>query len=112
MEARGPPPGGKKSPHLQVRVVDDHQTPWRIPVNVRSGHPDKSLMIFHRADPLLSHPIIDGMTSLASGLTDLNHLARSASSALDYSRAPLFELDAGIALPPSALALTTICRTW
>jgi uncharacterized protein YukJ len=98
---REDPPGGKSSPHLQVRVIDDSQRPWRIPVNVRSGDPDKSLVIFHRADPLLSHPIVDGITKLASGLTDLNHVARSASSALDYSRAPLFDLEAGIALPPS-----------
>jgi uncharacterized protein YukJ len=97
-----PAPGSSKSPHLQVRVVDSQGKPWRIPVNVRSGDAIKSLVIFHRADPLLSHPILDGLAALPSGLTDLNHQARSASNALDYSRAPLFDLATGIALPPAA----------
>jgi uncharacterized protein YukJ len=96
-----PPPGGRKSPHLQIRVLDDQGKPWRIPVNVRSGDPEKSLVIFHRADPLLSHPILDGLSSMPSGLTDLNHAPRSAANALDYSRAPLFDWPTGIALPPT-----------
>jgi len=96
-----PAPGSSKSPHLQIRVIDSHGKPWRIPVNVRSGDPAKSLVIFHRADPLLSHPILDRLGSVPSGLTDLNQQARSASNALDYSRAPLFDLTTGIALPPT-----------
>jgi uncharacterized protein YukJ len=96
-----PPPGSNKSPHLQVRVLDGQGKPWRIPVNVRSGDPAKSLVIFHRADPLLSHPILDGLGPIPSGLTDLNNKPRSASNALDYSRAPLFDLTTGMALPPS-----------
>jgi uncharacterized protein YukJ len=96
-----PPPGSSKSPHLQVRVVDGQGKPWRIPVNVRSGDPAKSLVIFHRADPLLSHPILEGLPALPFGLTDLNHKLRSASNALDYSRAPLFDWPTGIALPPT-----------
>jgi uncharacterized protein YukJ len=96
-----PAAGSSKSPHLQVRVVDSQGKPWRIPVNVRSGDAAKSLVIFHRADPLLSHPILDGLTAFPSGLTDLNHQARSAINALDYSRAPLFDLTTGIALPPT-----------
>jgi uncharacterized protein YukJ len=96
-----PPPGGRKSPHLQVRVLDGQGTPWRIPVNVRSGDPAKSLVIFHRADPLLSHPILGDLAAIPLGLSNLNHSARSASNALDYSRAPLFDLTTGIALPPS-----------
>src|SRR5262249_30321436 len=87
--------------HLQIRLTDSHEKPWRIPVNVRSGDPAKSLVIFHRADPLLSHPILSDLAALPSGLTDLNHQARSASNALDYSRAPLFDLATGIALPPT-----------
>ena len=96
-----PPAGSTKSPHLQVRVIDAQGKPWRIPVNVRSGDPAKSLVIFHRADPLLSHPILDHLAAMPSGLTDLNHQPRSASNALDYSRAPLFDLTTGIALPPT-----------
>jgi uncharacterized protein YukJ len=96
-----PPPGASKSPHLQIRLVDAAGKPWRIPVNVRSGDPTKSLVIFHRADPLLGHPILDNLAAMPSGLTDLNGRPRSASNALDYSRAPLFDLATGIALPPT-----------
>jgi uncharacterized protein YukJ len=96
-----PAPGSAKSPHLQVRLIDGQGRPWRIPVNVRSGDPAKSLVIFHRADPLLSHPIVDGLASLAPGLTDLNRVPRVASNALDYSRAPLFDWITGVALPPT-----------
>jgi uncharacterized protein YukJ len=95
-------PGSTRSPHLQIRLLDTRGTPWRIPVNVRSGDPEKSLVIFHRADPLLSHPILETLTSFPSGLTDLNRQPRSASNALDYSRAPLFDITTGIALPPTA----------
>jgi uncharacterized protein YukJ len=94
-------PGSKKSPHLQIRVVDGAGKPYRVPVNVRSGDLQKSLVIFHRADPLMGHPILDGLSTIPSGLTDLNNKPRSASNALDYSRAPLFDLTTGIALPPS-----------
>ena len=97
-----PPPGSKKSPHLQIRLIDGQGKPWRIPVNVRSGDETKSLVIFHRADPLLSHPILEGLATLPSGLTDLSTKPRSASNALDYSRAPLFDLTTGLALPPTA----------
>ena len=45
-----PPAGSNKSPHLQIRLLDTGGTPWRIPVNVRSGDPAKSLVIFHQAD--------------------------------------------------------------
>src|SRR5262249_35443404 len=96
-----PPPGSPKSPHLQIRVLDGHGKPWRIPVNVRSGDVTKSLVIFHRAEPLLSHPILEGLPLLATGLTDLHQKPRSATNALDYSRAPLFDWPNGIALPPT-----------
>jgi len=96
-----PAPRSGKSPHLQIRLIDAQGKPWRIPVNVRSGDKTKSLVIFHRADPLLSHPILDGLALLPSGLTDLNTKPRSAANALDYSRAPLFDFAGGIALPPS-----------
>jgi uncharacterized protein YukJ len=96
-----PPPGSPKSPHLQIRLIDGQGKPWRIPVNVRSGDPQKSLVIFHRAEPLLSHPILDELAALPSTLTDLNDQPRTAANALDYSRAPLFDWPTGIALPPT-----------
>jgi len=89
------------SPHLQIRVLDGQGKPWRVPVNVRSGDPAKSLVIYHRADPLLSHPILSGLPLLPTGLTDLNHHPRSVANALDYSRAPLFDWRTGRALPPT-----------
>jgi uncharacterized protein YukJ len=95
------PAGGKRSPHLQVRAVDAQDRPWRVPVNVRSEDPAKSLVIFHRADPLLGHPILDALSAFAAGLTDLNGRPRSPANALDYLRAPLFDWPTGIALPPT-----------
>jgi uncharacterized protein YukJ len=85
------------SPHLQIRVVDGHNQAWRVPVNVLSG--DQSRVIFHRADPLQSHPILAALPQAAAGLTPLPPAARSASSALDYFRAPLFDWPTGIAVP-------------
>ena len=96
-----PPPGSSKSPHLRLRVLDGRGKPWRILVNVRSGDVTKSLVIFHRAEPLLSHLILDGLPFLAAGLTDLHQKPRSATNALDYSRAPLFDWPSGVALPPT-----------
>ena len=46
-------------------------------------------------------PILEHLSALPSGLTDLNRKPRSASNALDYSRAPLFDWPTGIALPPT-----------
>lgn len=93
--------GSSKSPHLQVRVLEAQDKPWRIPVNVRSSDHTKSLAIFHRADPLLGNPIVDALGQFPWGLTDLHHQPRSASNALDYLRAPLFDWPTGVALPPS-----------
>ena len=90
------PPGSPKSPHLQIRVLDGDGTPWRVPVNVQSQ--DTSLVIFHEPKPLLSHPILNQLQLLATGLTDLNHKPRSATNALDYLRAPLFDWPTGVAL--------------
>ena len=42
------------TPHLQIRVVDDHDQAWRVAVNVLSG--DQSRVIFHRADPSRTTP--------------------------------------------------------
>jgi uncharacterized protein YukJ len=85
------------TPHLQIRVVDGHNQAWRVPVNVLSG--DQSLVIFHRADPLQNHPILATLPQVAAGLTSLPPALRSASSALDYFRAPLFDWPTGVAVP-------------
>ena len=112
MEAGGSASRLEQVSHLQVRLIDAERKAWRIPVNVRSGDPAKSLVIFHRADPLLSHPILDGLDAMTAGLTDLNNKPRTASNALDYSRAPLFDWPTGIALHPRGPAATMICRMW
>jgi uncharacterized protein YukJ len=87
--------------YLQIRVLDGTGKPWRVPVNVRSSDPDKSLVIVHRVDRLLNHPILASLGTFAPGLTDLQKKPRSAANALDYVRAPLFDLTTGIALPPT-----------
>jgi uncharacterized protein YukJ len=85
------------TPHLQIRVVDGHQRPWRVAANVLSG--DQSRVIFHRVDPLQSHPIKAGLSQVATGFTLLPPATRSGSTALDYFRAPLFDWPTGIAVP-------------
>jgi uncharacterized protein YukJ len=85
------------TPHLQIRVVDDDDRAWRAAVNVLSG--DQSLVIVHRADPLQNHPLLDALPGIAAGFTPLPPAARSAASALDYLRAPLFDWRTGVAVP-------------
>jgi uncharacterized protein YukJ len=85
------------TPHLQIRVVDGHNQAWRVPVNVLSG--DLSHVIFHRADPLQNHPLLDALPQVAAGFTLLPPALRSAASALDYFRAPLFDWPTGVAVP-------------
>jgi uncharacterized protein YukJ len=85
------------TPHLQIKVIDGHGQAWRAAVNVLSG--DHSLVIFHRADPLQNHPILAMLPQVAAGFTLLPPASRSASSALDYFRAPLFDWPTGVAVP-------------
>jgi uncharacterized protein YukJ len=85
------------TPHLQIKVVDGDGQAWRAAVNVLSG--DQSLVIFHRADPLQNHPILAALPQVAAGFTLLPPDVRSASSALDYFRAPLFDWPTGVAVP-------------
>jgi uncharacterized protein YukJ len=87
------------TPHLQIRVVDGHDQAWRVPVNVLSA--DQSRLIFHRADPFQNNPIIAALPQVAAGFTPLPPAARSAASALDYFRAPLFDWPNGVAIPPN-----------
>lgn len=87
------------TPHLQIRVVDEQNQAWRVPVNVLSN--DLSFLIFHRVDPLQSHPVLAGLTQLTPGFTSLPPASRSAATALDYFRAPLFDWPTGIEVPHS-----------
>ena len=68
-----------------------------MPVNVLSG--DHSRVIFHRADPLQNHPLLAALPQVTAGFTLLPPASRSASSALDYFRAPLFDWPTGVAVP-------------
>jgi uncharacterized protein YukJ len=90
------------TPHLQIRVTDENNERWRVAVNVLSG--DQSFLIFHRAEPLQSHPIIDGLSKFRGGFTPLPKSARLATTALDYLRAPLFDWSTGIAVPSAGPA--------
>ena len=85
------------TPHLQVRVIDGHHQAWRVPVNVLSA--DQSRLVFHRIDPLISHPILAGLPQTATGFSPLAPGARSASTALDFFRAPLFDWSTGVDVP-------------
>jgi uncharacterized protein YukJ len=85
------------TPHLQIRVVDALQQAWRVPVNVLSK--DQSFLVFHRADPLISHPILAGLNELVAGFSELAIPLRSPAASLDYLRAPLFDWPTGIAAP-------------
>jgi uncharacterized protein YukJ len=92
------------TPHLQIRVVDGANEAWRVAVNVLSG--DQSRVIFHRADPLQNHPILAALPQVAAGFTLLPPASRSASSALDYFRAPLFDWPTGVAVSPTGPGAT------
>lgn len=85
------------TPHLQIRVVDSAGGVWRVPVNVLSA--DGSLLVFHRVYPLLSRPILAGLETLGAGFKPLPIDVRSATTALDYLRAPLFAWPSGVAAP-------------
>ncbi len=85
------------SPHLQIKIIDGQGRSWRAPFNVQSG--DGSELVFHKADPLVSHPILDGLARIAPGFTLLPSGARTPSNSLDFLRAPLFDWAAGVAVP-------------
>jgi uncharacterized protein YukJ len=87
------------SPHLQIKVIDGNGQAWRAAVNVLSG--DHSLVIFHRADPLQNNLILNTLPQVAPGFTLLPPATRSASTALDFFRSPLFDWKKGIAIPQS-----------
>jgi len=85
------------TPHLQIRVIDENNERWRIAVNVLSS--DQSFLIFHRAEPLQSHPLLAELLKVKSGFTVLPEPARSALTSMDYLRAPFFDWPTGIAVP-------------
>jgi uncharacterized protein YukJ len=85
------------TPHLQIRVLDGRDQAWRVPVNVLSK--DQSFLVFHRVDPLQSHLLLAELPQLAAGFTPLPPSSRSASTAVDCFRAPLFDWPTGVAAP-------------
>lgn len=87
------------TPHLQIRVLDNSGQPWRIAVNVESD--TGSDVVFWVVDPLAGHPLLAGLAAQASGFSSV---ARNASHALDYVKAPLFDWVLGRLLPPSGSA--------
>jgi uncharacterized protein YukJ len=85
------------TPHLQIKVVDAKRSTWRAAINILSS--DQSQIIFHRADPLLDHPILLTLPHIKNGFTPVPPDERSATTALDYVRAPLFDWADGVAVP-------------
>jgi uncharacterized protein YukJ len=84
------------TPHLQIRVLDDTGQPWRIAVNVQSS--DRSEVVYWVVDPLVGHPLLDGLPALQSGFTQQTP---TSSTTLDFVKAPLFDFGLGRALPPT-----------
>jgi uncharacterized protein YukJ len=87
------------SPHLQVRLLEDSGQPWRIAVNVQSK--GGSHVAFWVVDPLGDHPVLASLASRPQGFTTL---PPNGSQALDYVKAPLFDIALGRTLPPSGAA--------
>jgi uncharacterized protein YukJ len=87
------------TPHLQVRVLDDTGQPWRIAVNVQSD--SGSNVVFWVVDPIVGHPLLTALPTVASGFTRVD---RNAGHALDFVKAPLFDWTVGRILPPSGSA--------
>jgi uncharacterized protein YukJ len=87
------------SPHLQIRLLENSGQPWRIAVNVQSS--SGSDVAFWVVDPLAGHPVL---ASLASRPQGFSTVAANGSQALDYVKAPLFDVALGRILPPSGAA--------
>ena len=87
------------SPHLQIRVLEDNGQPWRIAVNVQSK--TGSHVAFWMVDPLAGHPVLAALSGRSQGFTTL---PANAGQALDYVKAPLFDVELGRVLPPSGAA--------
>ncbi len=89
----------ESSPHLQIRIVDDSDQPWRIAVNVQSD--TGSDVAFWVIDPLTNHPLLASLPGLSSGFSTV---ARNADHAVDFVKAPFFDWRLGRVLPPSGNA--------
>ena len=76
------------TPHLQIRALDTSGQPWRIAVNVQSD--GGSEVAFWVVDPLVGHPLL---TSLPATVPGFSVVAHNADHALDYVKAPLFDVD-------------------
>ena len=87
------------SPHLQIRVLEDSGQPWRIAVNVQSD--TGSQVAFWVVDPLAGHPVLAALTGRSQGFTAL---AANSGQALDFVKAPLFDVALGRVLPPTGAA--------
>jgi uncharacterized protein YukJ len=87
------------SPHLQIRVLEDSGQPWRIAVNVQSD--TGSHVAFWVVDPLAGHPLLASLPGRSQGFTTL---AGNAGQALDFVKAPLFDVALGRVLPPTGTA--------
>jgi uncharacterized protein YukJ len=87
------------SPHLQIRVLEDSGQPWRIAVNVQSS--SGSNVAFWMVDPLVGHPVLASLPGRPQGFTAI---APNAGQALDYVKAPLFDVALGRVLPPTGAA--------
>jgi uncharacterized protein YukJ len=80
-------------------VLEDGGQPWRIAVNVQSN--TGSHVAFWVVDPLAGHPVL---ASLAGRPQGFSTVAGNAGQALDYVKAPLFDVTLGRVLPPSGAA--------
>jgi uncharacterized protein YukJ len=87
------------SPHLQIRVLEDSGQPWRIAVNVQSN--TGSDVAFWVVDPLAGQPVLASLPGRPQGFTTL---APNAGEAIDFVKAPLFDVAMGRLLPPSGAA--------
>ena len=87
------------SPHLQIRVLEDGGQPWRIAVNVQSN--TGSHVAFWVVDPLVGQPVLATLPGRSQGFTAL---APNAGQALDFVKAPLFDVALGRVLPPTGAA--------
>lgn len=79
--------GSRQSPHYQILATDQHQTHYRIAVNIQSQVEPSDLLYY--ADENFHHPITQRCAALDSGLTPLT--SQSDGMALDYLRGNLFD---------------------